>query len=66
MKVKELIENLRIAQDVEIRKENFFECYTKSNNEVMEIFKECEVIDWFVYIGDGKAIIVINIKSEVE
>lgn len=66
MKIKELIEKLRIAQDVEIRKDNFFLCYTRADNEIIEIFKEREVIDWFVYIGDGKAIIVINITSEVE
>lgn len=63
MKVKELIEKLRIAQDVEIRRDNFFLCYTRTDIRIIETFKECEVIDWFVYIDNGKAIIVINITS---
>ena len=67
MKVKELIENLRITQDVEIREDNYYLCDTNTANKTMEIFKEREVIDWIAHCKrPSETVIVINIKGEVE
>ena len=67
MKVKELIEKLRITQDVEIREDNYYLCDTNTTNKTIEIFKEREVIDWFAHCKrQSETHIVINIKSEVE
>ena len=67
MKVKELIKNLRITQDVEIREDNYYLCDTNTANKTMEIFKEREVIDWFAHgVRPSETHIVINIEGEVE
>ena len=67
MKVKELIKNLRIAQDVEIREDNYFLCNTRTDNKTIELYKEREVIDWFAHcMRPAETHIVINIKGEVE
>jgi hypothetical protein len=67
MKVKELIENLRITQDIEIREDNYFLCDTTTTNKTIEIFKEREVIDWFAHCKRiSETFIVINIKGGVE
>ena len=65
--VKELIKNLRIAQDVEIREDNYFLCNTRTDNKTIEIYKEREVIDWFAHcMRPSETHIVINIKGEVK
>ena len=67
MTVKDLIKNLRIAQDVEIREDNYFLCNTRTDNKTIEIYKEREVIDWFAHcMRPSETHIVINIKGESE
>lgn len=68
MTVKDFVSSLKYETDVELNENDLFLCNTNSHSKILDIYGECEIIDWFVtkQVIGTKTYIVINIKGERE
>ena len=69
MKVKEMIELLRVDEKIEFRNEDNREiCITNSNSEGMAPYLERDVLEWFPYNAQllNKANLVIILKNKID
>lgn len=67
MTVKELISLLRMTHRVEFREDNYYLCDTETDSNLMGVFCNRKIKDWFCCFRNGKAshpVLVINIESE--
>lgn len=63
MKVKEMVNTLRITSEIEFRNsENYTICKAKSDSEGVNPYLEREVIEWFVF---SKTIPTLKVNSDI-